>query len=119
MSSRATGVELNLDDAMLLLQRLSTPSMKVQASLFGPFALRAFVTGAVELSADGRVSVRTGPRLLDSFIEFEPHEAVSRKWADKRAFPVPLLGPLLDSILWFGFPDGVEVALLVESDPEE
>jgi hypothetical protein len=115
--SSGTGSDVTLEEAKDLLHKLITESIKVQAVITSPSGVAATVPGLVKGSPDGDLFVLVEQRPGEPMISFNPSEALSRKYGDRRAFsgPSPELelhgAPRLTSALIFLFRDGVQVAL--------
>ncbi len=123
MSSGGTGSEIEADDANDLLHKLITESTKVQVAFVSMGGISLFMQGVLKAHSDGKVCVAASWEFCSPQFIFSPRLAVSRKYADKRAFPPPSRrleeagAPSVESGLCFVFEDGSQLVLFEIGDP--
>lgn len=114
MPSSGTGSDISRQDAMDLLHKLITESIKVQAMFVGRGGVSTSVQGTVSMPQDGIVLVSERRSPTDATLLFGLKDVSSFKYGDNRAFP-PLSGiagtPRLSAAVCFVYPDGAQVAL--------
>jgi len=84
MSSRGTGSDITLEDAIDLLHKLATESTKVVALLDVPNRIGACVCGLVRGAEDGTIWVTDEELMPPPLIKFDPRLATRRTYGDRR-----------------------------------
>lgn len=118
MSSEGTGAEISPEDAISLLHKLITESIKVQAMFVSGAGVTAAVSGLVKVAGDSVGIVERNERGSPTIL-FDPARATSRRYGDRRAFSAVLEssgGAVLESALVFVLPDGSQLALFEIAD---
>ena len=114
MSSRGTGADISREQAISLLHKLITESIKVQAAFSGRGGVGAVVQGTVSCPQEGSVLISERRRPDDASLFFALKDVSSFRYGDNRAFPssTGIAGtPSLSSALCFVYPDDTSVVL--------
>ena len=114
MSSPGTGSDISRKDAVDLLRKLITESIKVQAMFVGRGGVTAAVQGTVSSPQNGLILVSERRSPADASLCFGLADVKTFKYGDNRAFPsstgIPGT-PRLSNALCFVYPDGAHIAL--------
>jgi hypothetical protein len=122
MSSRGTGSDITLQDAIDLLHKLMTEATKVVAILSVPPRVTASIAGVLKLAPDDTLWVLNEELAPPHLISFDPRLAVRRTYGDTRTMPpVPEGAPkgvprCFASALCFVFPEDVRLCLFEASE---
>ena len=114
MASSGTGSDISREDAVKLLHKLITESIKVQAIFRGRGGTGATVQGTVSSPEAGVILVSERRRPDDDTLFFGLTDVATFKYGDTRAFPASTgtAGtPTLTSALCFIYPDGSQIVL--------
>ena len=111
MSSQGAGANISAEDAIDLLQRLITESIKIQAMFVGRGSVTAALRGFVSWQSDGVVQITERLDVNSASLCFGIRDVVAFTYGDDRAFGGTVIGPRLTSGLCFLYPDGAQVAL--------
>jgi len=111
MSSRGTGSDITLQEAIDLLHKLMTESTKVVANVGTRSGVRSSVFGSIKLAPDETLAVTGDERPIPSAVLFDPRLAVRRTYGDNRSMFTPGEVPVFVSALCFEFDDGSSLCL--------
>lgn len=116
MSSRGTGSDISLQDAIDLLHKLMTEFTKVVGNLGTASGVRSAVCGKVKVAGDGTFWVIDEELPVPPAIIFDPQLAVRRTYGDSRSMSprptdAPEKMPRFESALCFEFADGTRLCL--------
>ena len=114
MASSGTGSDISRQDAIDLLHKLITESIKVQAIFRGRGGVTSTIQGTLSSPQSGLVLVSERRSPDDATLCFGLEDVKLFKYGDNRAFPAStgIAGtPALSSALCFVYPDGAQVVL--------
>ena len=121
MASSGTGSPISAQDAVDLLHKFITESTKLQAVFIGRGSISAGVNGILRRAPGNRFGVKRGESPDEPFLIFDPSQATSFNFADRRAFPDLPIDPTLpkfDCSLILIYPDQSQIMLLEFENPE-